>query len=255
MYTVVALDLDGTLTNEKKEITPRTRNAIKRAREQGCHIVLASGRPLLGIEHVASSLDLMGSEGTILAYNGGQLFDTRSSKVLWERTVDLETIYTCFRYAREHHLAALSYDEVGVITEMEDDDYVAKEAYNNAIPIRKVMIVGEPLLLQKARMDLLPLVGHVADLGFSEPFFMEITAKGVQKASSLQVLLSLLGRDERSLMVIGDGLNDVPMFRIAALSVAMGNASDEVKSHAHVVTDSNEQDGVALAFERYILTK
>jgi hypothetical protein len=84
---------------------------------------------------------------------------------------------------------------------------------------------------------------------------MEITAKGVQKASSLQVLLSLLGRDERSLMVIGDGLNDVPMFRIAALSVAMGNASDEVKSHAHVVTDSNEQDGVALAFERYILTK
>jgi hydroxymethylpyrimidine pyrophosphatase-like HAD family hydrolase len=56
-------------------------------------------------------------------------------------------------------------------------------------------------------------------------------------------------------MVIGDGLNDVPMFRIAALSVAMGNASDEVKSHAHVVTDSNEQDGVALAFERYILTK
>ncbi len=108
MYTVVALDLDGTLTNEKKEITPpRTRDAIKRAREQGCHIVLASGRPpLLGIEHVASSLDLMGSEGTILAYNGGQLFNTQSSQVLWERTVDLATIHTCFSYAREHHLAA-----------------------------------------------------------------------------------------------------------------------------------------------------
>lgn len=269
MYTVVALDLDGTLTNAKKEITPRTRDAIKRAREQGCHIVLASGRPLLGIEHVASSLDLMGGEGTILAYNGGQLFDTRTSQVLWERTVDLETIHTCFSYAREHHLAALSYDEEGVITEMADDVHVAKEAYNNAIPIKKVsnlieevqhpmpkvMIVGEPLLLQKAREDLLPLVGDVADLGFSEPCFMEITAKGVQKASSLQVLLSLLGKDESSLMVIGDGLNDLPMFGIAALAVAMDNASDEVKSHAHVITDSNEHDGVALAFERYILTK
>ncbi len=153
---------------------------------------------------------------------------------------------------------------------MEDDVYVGKEAYNNAIPIRKVsnlveevqhpmpkvMIVGEPILLQKAREDLLPLVGNVADLGFSEPCFMEITAKGVQKASSLQVLLSLLGKDESSLMVIGDGLNDVPMFGIAALAVAMDNASDEVKSHAHVITDSNEHDGgVALAFERYILTK
>jgi hypothetical protein len=77
----------------------------------------------------------------------------------------------------------------------------------------------------------------------------------VQKASSLQVLLSLLGKDESSLMVIGDGYNDLPMFDIAALAVAMDNASDEVKSHAHVITDSNEHDGVALALERYILTK
>ncbi|MGH0054111.1 MAG: Cof-type HAD-IIB family hydrolase [Sphaerochaetaceae bacterium] len=269
MYTVLAIDLDGTLTNERKEITIRTREAIRKAREQGCHIVLASGRPRQGIEHVAISLDLMGNEGTILAYNGGQLIDTLTGEVLWQRTVDLTVIQTCFTYAKQHRLAALSYDENGIITEMDTDAYVGKEAYNNTIPIRKVpdlieevqqpmpkvMIVGEPERLRKARETLLPLVGESADLGFSEPCFLEITAKGVQKASSLRVLLSLLGKNEDSLMVIGDGLNDIPMFGVAGLSVAMGNASDAVKSHAHVITESNERDGVALAIEQYILTK
>ncbi|MGE4453034.1 MAG: Cof-type HAD-IIB family hydrolase [Sphaerochaeta sp.] len=269
MYSVLALDLDGTLTNAKKQITPKTKDAVQRARQAGCHIVLASGRPLLGIEHVATSLDLMGSEGTILAYNGGQLFDTRTKQVLWERSVDIETIRTCFSYARAHKLASLSYDEVGIITEMDEDPYVGKEAYNNAIPIRKVsnlinevsnpmpkvMIVGEPARLQKAREDLSLLVGDEADLGFSEPCFMEITAKGVQKASSLLVLLSLLKKGKDSLMVIGDGFNDVPMFSVASLAVAMENASDEVKAYAHVITESNEHDGVALAIEQYILTK
>jgi len=269
VYTVLALDLDGTLTNTTKEISARNKRAVLSARERGVHIVLASGRPVLGIEHVAQELGLIGTESTILAYNGGQLVSTCDLSVLWERTVDIPTIHTCFAYAKEHALAALSYDEVGVITEMPDDVHVKLEAYNNAIPIRrvadliaettkpmpKVMIVGEPSLLAKARQDLLPLVGEKADLGFSDPFFMEITAKGVQKASSLHVLLGLLNRRAEELMVIGDGLNDVPMFSIAGLAVAMANASDEVKSHAHALTASNDEDGVAKAIEEHILAK
>lgn len=269
MYTVLALDLDGTLTNSTKQISQRNKDAVRLASERGVHIVLASGRPVLGIEHVAHELGLIGTEATILAYNGGQLVSTSDLSVLWERSVDLPTIHTCFAYAKEKGLAALSYDEVGVITEMPDDVHVKLEAYNNAIPIRrvddliaettkpmpKVMIVGEPSLLKLARQDLLPLVGDRADLGFSDPFFMEITAKGVQKASSLQVLLGLLNRKEEELMVIGDGLNDVPMFSIAGLAVAMENASDEVKSHAHVLTTSNDEDGVARAIETHILAK
>lgn len=269
VYTVLALDLDGTLTNTTKEISERNKNAVLAARERGVHVVLASGRPVLGIEHVARELGLIGTEATILAYNGGQLVSTADLSVLWERTVDLRTIQTCFRYAKQNGLAALSYDEVGVITEMPDDVHVKLEAYNNAIPIRrvddliaetpkpmpKVMIVGEPARLLQARHDLLPLVGEQADLGFSDPFFMEITAKGVQKASSLRVLLGLLGKNEDELMVIGDGLNDVPMFSIAGLAVVMANASDEVKAHAHVLTSSNDEDGVAKAIETHILAK
>jgi len=269
MYTTLALDLDGTLTTSTKEITLRSKEAVQRAYDKGVHIVLASGRPVLGIVPVAEKLGLLGEDATILAYNGGQLVSTRDLEVIWERSVDLRTIHTCFAYARQHKLAALSYDQKGVITEMPDDRYVGLEAYNNTIPIRrvddlvaevrhpmpKVMIVGEPKRLLEARATLLPLVGEHADLGFSDPFFMEITAKGVQKASSLTTLLALLGHTAQDLMVIGDGLNDVPMFGIAGLAVAMDNASDEVKAHAHTTTASNNEDGAAKAIERHILTQ
>ncbi len=268
MYTVFALDLDGTLPTSTKKITVRTKKAVQQAREKGVHIVLASGRPLIGILPVARELGLLGEDATILAYNGGQLVSTKDLQVIWENTVDVDTIHTCFSYAKQHTLAALSYDADGILTEMDTDGYVGIEAYNNSIPIRrvpdlvaevsspmpKVMIVGDPKRLVPARDALLKLVGDTAAVGFSEPFFMEITAKGVEKASTLCTLLSLLGKSKDTLMVIGDGLNDIPMFTVASLAVAMGNASNEVKAHAHVITAGNDEDGVALAIERHILS-
>ncbi|MDY0290427.1 MAG: Cof-type HAD-IIB family hydrolase [Sphaerochaeta sp.] len=266
-YSLLALDLDGTLTNSQKEVTPRSRAAIDAALDLGVCVTLASGRPVLGMEALARSLGLFGRNAYILAYNGAQLISCESGKVVWERTVGLDAIATVFRYAKEKGLASLSYDKVGVITEMPTDPYVYKEAFNNDIPIRgvdtlllevatpqpKVMIVGEPSLLIPARKELQLLLGDRADASFSEPYFMEITAKGVQKAASLDVLLSILGKDRSTLMVVGDGLNDVPMLSIAGLAVAMENSSPEVKAHAHVVTASNDEEGVALAIEEHIL--
>lgn len=266
-YSLLALDLDGTLTNSQKEVTPRSRKAIDAALDLGVCVTLASGRPVLGIAPLAQSLGLFSRNAYMLAYNGAQLISCETNKVVWERTVGLEAIRTTFAFAKAKGLASLCYDHEGVITEMPDDPFVHKEAYNNSIPIRgvedllslidgprpKVMIVGEPSTLISARKELQILLGDSADASFSEPCFMEITAKGVQKASSLDVLLSLLGKERSSLMVVGDGLNDVPMLAIAGLSVAMENASIEVKSHAHVVTTSNDEDGVALAIEKHIL--
>ena len=266
-YSLLALDLDGTLTNSQKEVTSRSRAAIDAALGLGVCVTLASGRPVLGIAPLASSLGLFGRNAYMLAYNGAQLISCATNKVVWERTVGLDAIETVFDFAKSKGMACLCYDEVGVITEMPSDPYVHKEAFNNGIPIRgvdnllslvtkpqpKVMIVGEPSLLVPARLELQALLGDRADASFSEPCFMEITAKGVQKAASLDVLLSLLGKERSSLMVVGDGLNDVPMLAIAGLAVAMGNSSDEVKAHAHVLTTSNDDDGVALAIEKYIL--
>ncbi len=266
-YSLLALDLDGTLTNSQKEVTLRSRKAIDAALDLGVCVILASGRPVLGIAPLATSLGLYGLHAYILAYNGTQLISCATGEVVWQRTVGLDAIQTVFSYAKSKGMASLCYDHEGVITEMPDDPFVHKEAFNNGIPIRgvedllsevttpqpKVMIVGDPSLLIPAREELQILLGDSADASFSEPCFMEITAKGVQKATSLDVLLSLLGKERSSLMVVGDGLNDVPMLAIAGLAVAMENSSLEVKQHSHVVTASNDDDGVALAIETYIL--
>ena len=266
-YALLALDLDGTLTNSQKEVTLRSRAAIDAAMDLGVCVTLASGRPVLGIAPLAHSLGLFGRNAYMLAYNGAQLVKCETNTVVWERTVGLDAIKTVFDFAKSKGLASLCYDEVGVITEMPDDPFIHKEAYNNGILIRgvknmlsevttaqpKVMIVGEPSLLIPARKELQILLGDSADASFSEPCFMEITAKGVQKAASLDVLLSLLGKERTNLMVVGDGLNDIPMLAIAGLAVAMENSSLEVKAHAHEVTSSNDDDGVALAIEKHIL--
>ena len=266
-YTVLALDLDGTLTDSRKNITTASKQAIRAAIDKGVTIVLASGRPLLGVEPIARQLDLFRLGGYMLAYNGAKIVSCKTGETVWEKEVELEQIYQTIDFAREHHLAFLSYDSEGIITDCPDDPYVRKEAFNNTIPIKyvkemkdavftpqsKVMIVGKPELLAPARISLQSLFGNKALAAFSEPCFMEITAPNVHKAGSLAVLLSLLGKTRSDLMVIGDGLNDIPMFDLAGLAVAMENSQPETKLHAHVHTASNDQDGVALAIKTYIL--
>ena len=87
----------------------------------------------------------------------------------------------------------------------------------------------------------------------SEPYFMEIMPLGIEKATSLKLLLSRLGSSNEELIAIGDGLNDIPMLKYAGLGIAMGNAYDEVKKISDDVTFSNEEDGVAECIEKYIL--
>jgi Cof subfamily protein (haloacid dehalogenase superfamily) len=88
---------------------------------------------------------------------------------------------------------------------------------------------------------------------FSEPYFLEITPNGIEKASALAVLLEEIGVERERLIACGDGYNDIPMLQFAGLSVAMENAYDEVKEFADIITDTNDSDGVAKVIEKYIL--
>ena len=86
----------------------------------------------------------------------------------------------------------------------------------------------------------------------SEPFFLEIMPQGIEKASSLEILLGSLGIDRKHLIACGDGFNDIPMMRYAGLSVAMANAQDETKEWADFIAPSNDEDGVSVAIEKFI---
>jgi Cof subfamily protein (haloacid dehalogenase superfamily) len=162
----------------------------------------------------------------------------------------------------------MTYDKKGVITENPEDPYVKKEAAINQIPIRRVdrldmeaandpvmkfLIVGDPKDLKAPYEEIQRKLSGDVNAFFSEPYFLEITPNGIEKASALAVLLEEIGVERERLIACGDGYNDIPMLQFAGLSVAMENAYDEVKEFADIITDTNDSDGVAKVIEKYIL--
>lgn len=266
-YKVAAFDLDGTLTNTEKKVTPATKARLKEAAALGITIVLASGRPLIGMKRVAQELDLAGLGGYLIAYNGGEIYDCREQRAIFRAAVPAEYYGGLCALAREYGVQPLTYTETSVLAETDREAYVRKEAYNNTIPITvvdrleehirrpvtKLMAVGEPEKLQGLRGVLERKYGERLGIFFSEPYFLEIVPKGIEKANALEQLLGTLKLGREQLIAFGDGLNDIPMLSYAGFAVAMGNAYPEVKERADYITGSNEEDGVASAIEKLIL--
>lgn len=260
-FRAIALDLDGTLTNHDKVVTPRTRQALLKAQEQGAIIILASGRPTYGIVPVAECLELEKRGGYILSYNGGNIVNAKTGEKLFSQFLPDAVIPILYKYAKEKNHALLGYAGNEIITEMPDDPYVKEESRINKMNIRKVdnlfetlephptklLMTGDPTDMIKAEEELVEILGEKMDIFRSAPFFLELVPKGIDKAQSLLRLLSKINLTPADLIAFGDGYNDLSMLKLAGVGVAMANAAPEVRADADYVTLSNEEDGVAAA--------
>lgn len=260
-FRAIALDLDGTLTNHDKVVTPRTRQALLKAQEQGAIIILASGRPTYGIVPVAECLELEKRGGYILSYNGGNIVNAKTGEKLFSQFLPVAVIPILYKYAKEKNHALLGYAGNEIITEMPDDQYVKEESRINKMNIRKVdnllnalephptklLMTGDPTDMIKAEEELVEILGEKMDIFRSAPFFLELVPKGIDKAQSLLRLLSKINLTPADLIAFGDGYNDLSMLKLAGVGVAMANAAPEVRADADYVTLSNEEDGVAAA--------
>lgn len=260
-FRAIALDLDGTLTNHDKVVTPRTRQALLQAESKGAIIILASGRPTYGIVPVAECLELEKRGGYILSYNGGNIVNAKTGEKLFSQFLPDAVIPILYKYAKEKNHALLGYAGNEIITEMPDDQYVKEESRINKMNIRKVdnlldalephptklLMTGAPTDMIKAEEELVEILGEKMDIFRSAPFFLELVPKGIDKAQSLLRLLSKINLTPADLMAFGDGYNDLSMLKLAGVGVAMANAAPEVRADADYVTLSNEEDGVAAA--------
>ena len=260
-FRAIALDLDGTLTNHDKVVTPRTRQALLQAESKGAIIILASGRPTYGIVPVAECLELEKRGGYILSYNGGNIVNAKTGEKLFSQFLPDAVIPILYKYAKEKNHALLGYAGNEIITEMPDDPYVKEESRINKMNIRqvdnllevlephptKLLMTGDPTDMLKAEEELVEILGEKMDIFRSAPFFLELVPKGIDKAQSLLRLLSKINLTPADLMAFGDGYNDLSMLKLAGVGVAMANAAPEVRADADYVTLSNEEDGVAAA--------
>lgn len=264
-YRIIALDLDGTLTNHDKVVTPKTREALLQAQEEGTVIVLASGRPTYGIVPVAECLEMNTRGGYILAYNGGKIVDAKTGEELFSQYLPDEVLPALYAYAHEHSHALLGYAGNEIITELPDDQYVKEESRINKMAVHRVgnllealephptklLMTGDPTDMLQAEKDLKAALGEKMDIFRSAPFFLELVPQGIDKARSLQRLLDLIHLTPADMIAFGDGYNDLSMLQFAGMGVAMANAATEVREGSDYVTLSNEEDGVAAALEHF----
>lgn len=266
-YKMLVLDLDGTLTNNYKEITPRTKEALMQAQAKGIRVVLASGRPTYGITPIANELMLTNHGGFILAFNGGKIIDYTSRETVFEQTIGKPEVEALYNAADKAGLAILTYQDYGIVTTQKDNNYVEHEAFINKLPvtqcdnfvedlqypINKCLIVGDPTPLHELELQLSKDLFGQVEVYRSAGFFLECVPPGVDKAKSLERLLAMVNIDKDDVIAVGDGFNDLSMIEYAGLGIAMDNAPGEVKSRANFVTSSNDEDGVAKVIEKFIL--
>lgn len=266
-YEILVLDIDGTLTNSQKEISDKTYRSIMAIQERGHKVVLASGRPTPGILPLARKLKLSEYNGYILSYNGAKVINCMDGEVIFQQVLNRELLPALHHAAVENKVGIISYEGDCVITDSKIDKYMEIESRINGIPIKQVqdfisyiqfdinkcLMTGDPDVLKEMEPELKNRFMEDLNIYRSEPFFLEIMPRNIDKAYSLGKLLDYLGLSKEQMISCGDGYNDISMIEYAGMGVAMANAQDAVKSKANYITLSNDEDGIAHVIETFML--
>lgn len=238
---LVALDMDGTLLNDKHEVSEENRKAIKEAQDKGVYVVLSTGRTLRTCQEHADSLELA---SYLVTVNGSEIWDEKR-EIVDRNFVKTELIQWMWELSKQHKTKfwAISTDQNWFDEMPEDITGVQwlKFGFNIDDDAVREVILNE--LQAKGEFE----------VSNSSPKNIEVNPAGINKANGLKIVCERLGIEMKNVMAVGDSLNDLAMIKEAGLGVAMGNAQDMVKEAADWVTASNIEDGVAKAIRKWVL--
>ncbi len=270
-YDIIVLDLDGTLTNRDKIITPRTKEALMKAQDMGKTVVLASGRPTPGVMPLAKELELEKHGGYILSFNGGMIVNCQTGEIVFSRQLPVEINSKVIDLAREHRVDIMTYEGDRIIASDASYQYVAlesracrmeiKEIRDTedmkkyvSFPVPKFILTDDGDYLAMVEPRVKAAMGKNFSVYRSDSYYLEILPKGIDKAASLERFLETTGFHREKMIACGDGYNDLAMIRFAGLGVAMENGVLPVRQAADYITLSNNDDGVAHVVEKFMLS-
>ncbi len=265
MYKLIAVDMDGTLLKEDKTISKETIKAINKAKARGIKVVLATGRPIEGIQSYLQELNLISSEDYAIAYNGAIIQNTESKQIISKALIKGSDLKYLYDLSKKLKVNIHAFDLEGCITP-KMTKYTEFEGAMNDIKVNikdfnliedeegiiKVMMVDDEEILDEALKNMPKEVFEKYTVVRSAPYFLEFLNKKVNKGEGVRALSEVLGIKQEEVICIGDAGNDIHMIRYAGLGVAMGNAFEEVKKEADFITKTNEEDGVAHVINEFI---
>lgn len=264
---LIAIDLDGTLLNSYHQISDNVKKAINYATNQGIQVVLASGRPYAGIKQYLAELDLNQRNYFCISNNGSLIHQADTGEHLNEFLLDFNSYQELEQLSRQIDISIHALGDNKMFTSNRHiGHYTVHDAYitqtplfycpasemNPASSFTKVMFSGEPELLTIAESKIPSQLYQKYTIVKSTPFFLECLNLGANKGIAMQVIADKLTINYDEIMCIGDQNNDLPMFEYAKYKIAMGNAGQSIKDQASFVTTSNDEDGVAVAIEKFI---
>ena len=265
-YQLIAMDLDGTLNNDQKIITEKTKAALMAAQEKGIRLALASARPSPGLFKERDILRLQDYQGILMSYNGGRIVDAATGKVLFETSMDLDQTKQVLRRLEELPVTPILDDGVQFYVADKNGYKVDYECKNNQMtctevgnladfltfaPIKILMSV-QPEELPQVQQQIAAFLPEDLTVVQTAAFYLEVIPKIINKGQGIRDICTVLGIAPAQVISFGDAANDIPMLREAGMGVAMGNAADAVKAAADMVTLSNNDDGIAAALEKLL---
>lgn len=270
-YQLIAFDMDGTLLNQHKKISIKTQEAIQKAAQKGKTIILNTGRCPAELKEYFT---LLPDVRYVNCVSGALVYDHLENKSLYTKTLTKEEVETLISIGKQndemvHLLSVASIVEEDKVPRMEEYhmgvyqpmyEEVTTRVKNlidyyrdNPFPVEKLNIYHKtPEEREETRKTIIK-EGLDVELKNAEETALEITAKGIDKGTGLKQLCKHLGLSILETIVVGDADNDKEALEVAGLSIAMGNAKENIKEISDVIVSDNDHDGCVEAIENYLL--
>lgn len=268
LWELVIFDLDGTALKSDKTVSQRFQNAVSGATDKGIEFAFASGRTLESIIEFIEKVPALPTDTYIIACNGALIWQRKSNKIIRFDLLEQSDISVINDFAaRINHACYLIQDRT-LYTPAGDAFTSDVRKYStlqvktsgidwssNELATPKMMFIAAYNEIDNIQSKIPPFLQERYHFVRSEPNYLEVMKKGVNKGSACQFLSDYLVIPASRIIAVGDEYNDVEMLKFAGLGVAMENARREVKELADWVTLSNDDDGAAFVIENWILNQ
>lgn len=273
-YKLICMDMDGTLLNDKKQVSERAIRAINKAHDIGVKVVIATGRIFVSAEFYG---DIIGVKAPIIASNGAYIREKDCDRAIYEEGLGKENYLMIVQLLKKYHIVPHFYTEDTIYTEEIIHSSLTYKNANKTLPLNrqvKIVVVDDwnklfqeenPRIIKAmavgtneekikaAKAEFINLDKFQVVSSYKNCF--EVMAKTTSKGNALKKICDYYGIHRNEIISIGDNENDISMIKFAGLGVAMGNAEAEVKDIADYVTATNEEDGVAKVIEKFVIEK
>lgn len=268
MIKLIAIDMDGTLLNSKKELLEETKQYFKNFHNKNTEtlLVLCTGRPESGIRPYLKDLGYLEENHYVISQNGANIYESQTGKRVMDAFVDSKAIQKWIEFGKTHGISVMgagvdyyySFDEdptewmefdvkivSGKLKRITKDESLNTDFY-------KLLLLGDEEKLNEFETIIPQEWRDEFYVVRSQKYLVEVLTKGVNKAFGVEKLAKELNIQSSEIAAIGDAANDIEMLEYAGLAIAMGNASEEVKAISDIVTDTNENNGVIKAIDQLI---